>query len=298
MSVEEGERYELTLEGKDAAAYVFVNGKLVGYCEAPHSASAFDVTEYLKDGENTFSILLLKWCSGSYLDDQDKIRLSGLFRDVYILKRRKNGIRDFRITADADGAFTLKVDSPCPVYAEIFDQNKLLYSVTVGEDEIRTVIQGIEPWSAEIPRLYDLHLCAEGEHIRHRFGFRTVCQENGVFYFNGKPIKIYGYNRHDSTPNTGYAMTYEQVWQDLVMMKRHNANAVRCSHYPNAPFFYEMCDKIGLYVMCEADYESDGCVLQGDAHIISSHPDFFQRKSNFAMRWRGGEVDALSSLTF
>ncbi len=252
-----GKRYELHFEGKDSCVYVWMNGHFVGYGEVPHNDSAFDVTSYLKKGANRLCVAVLKWCTGTYFDDQDKIRLSGLFREVYLLARAEDGITDFALTADMSGAFALSVKSGAPVTASVYDGDKLLTSTEVN-GTWQWQCDTPHLWSAEDPYLYDLVLECAGEVIRHRFGFRTVKIVGNVFTVNGKGIKLYGVNRHDSNPDTGYVTDVNFMRNELVLMKRHNINAIRTSHYPSDPRFYEMCNELGFYVMCEADQECHG----------------------------------------
>lgn len=256
-------RYELHLEGKDSCAYVWMNGAFVGYGEVPHCDSSFDVTPYLREGKNRLCILVLKWCAGSYFDDQDKLRLSGLFREVYLLERAEEGIRDLHLTATLDGRVSLSVDADAPVSAWLYDGDRLLDEQTVSGGSC--VLSVAEPrlWSAETPNLYELVLSAAGEYIRHAFGFRTTEVRDGLFLVNGQPVKLYGTNRHDSSLEGGYVTDLAHMRRDLILMKRHNLNAIRTSHYPNDPRFYELCDELGLYVMCEADLECHGCDYSG-----------------------------------
>jgi len=262
MTPVQGKRYELHFEGKDSCIYVWMNGQFVGYGEVPHNDSAFDVTSYLKKGANRLCVAVLKWCTGSYFDDQDKIRLSGLFREVYILERAEDGMTDFALTADASGALSLSVKAKAPVKASVYDGAMLLASADVNG---RWTWQCDTPhlWSAEDPYLYELVLECAGEVIRHRFGFRTVKIENAVFTVNGKAVKLYGVNRHDSNPDTGYVTDMAFMRNELLIMKRHNVNAIRTSHYPSDPRFYELCDELGFYVMCEADQECHGMSYLG-----------------------------------
>ena len=257
ISKKETKNYEVHFEGKDSCIYVWLNGKFVGYGEVPHQDSAFDITPYLKDGENVLCALVFKWCSGSYLDDQDKIRMSGIFRDVYILERSRKGLKDFSVLADMDGNFSLKVRSGMPVEATLYDGEKEIFSATTQGDVAFKVDDPVL-WSAEMPYLYTLILSCDGEYVRQKVGFRTCKTENGVFTVNGKGVKLYGVNRHDFSPDTGYALSYEFIKEELSLMKQHNINAIRTSHYPNDPRFYELCDALGLYIMCEADQECHG----------------------------------------
>ena len=257
ISVGSDKRYELHFEGKDSCVYVWMNGHFVGYGEVPHNDSAFDVTPYLKNGKNRLCALVLKWCTGTYFDDQDKLRLSGLFRDVYILERAQKGITDFSLTADMDGNLTLSVKAESPVTVTVTDQGKPLATATVA-DEWKWKNPAPHLWSAEDPYLYELVLECEGEAICHPFGFRSVKLENAIFTVNGRPIKLYGVNRHDSNPDTGYVTSVAFMQNELHLMKQHNINAIRTSHYPSDPRFYQMCDRLGFYVMCEADQEGHG----------------------------------------
>lgn len=252
-----GKRYELHLEGKDSCAYVWMNGHFVGYGEVPHNDSSFDVTPYLKNGRNRLCIAVLKWCTGSYFDDQDKIRLSGLFRDVYILERAEGGMTDFSLISDEKGNISLSVRADSPVTVTVRDGDRALYCGKV-KDALSIKVDDPHPWSAEDPYLYELLLECQGEFIRHGFGLRSVAVKDAVFTVNGTPVKLYGVNRHDSDPDTGYVISPEQMRKELCLMKQHNINAIRASHYPNDPRFYALCDELGFYVMCEADQECHG----------------------------------------
>ncbi len=266
-----GKRYELHFEGKDSCIYVWLNGTFVGYGEVPHSESVYDVTDSLKNGKNRLCVLVLKWCSGSYFDDQDKIRLSGLFRDVYLLERSEKGIRDFSLNTKIDGTVSLQIDGDLPAEVKIYDGDTLIAT----EASFRSgSLQIPDPrlWSAEDPHLYTLTVSCAGEVIAHRFGLRESKMINGIYTVNGTPVKLYGVNRHDSNPDTGYVVDVDFMRRELVLMKQHNANAVRTSHYPNDPRFYGLCDELGLYVMCEADQECHGCTYQGTWNVLVDDP--------------------------
>ncbi len=258
-----GKRYELHFEGKDSCVAVWMNGNFVGYGECPHCDSSFDVTGFLRAGTNRLCVLVLKWCSGSYLDDQDKIRLSGLFRDVYLLERQVGGISDFHIRTANDGTVEVAAIAELPVTAEIGKDGKRLCRASLSGG--RAVLSLSQPllWSAEEPQLYDLTLACGGELIRLRFGFREASVSGGVFRVNGKAVKLCGVNRHDMFPDTGYTTPVARMREELAMMKRNNINAIRTSHYPNDPRFYELCDEFGFYVLSEADLECHGCSYVG-----------------------------------
>jgi len=270
----DGRKYELHFEGKDSCVYVWLNGGFVGYGECPHCDSAFDVTDRLRAGKNRLCVLVLKWCSGSYLDDQDKIRMSGLFRDVYILARAKDGLRDWKIETENSGRVTVQADADAPVYARIEKDGQLLCGGELKDGKAVFEIGSVQLWSAETPVLYDLTLTCAGEYIRRRFGFREMCVEDGVLKVNGKHVVLYGVNRHDSSPDTGYATDVEFMRSELALMKRHNINAVRTAHYPNDPRFYELCDEMGFYVLSEADMECHGCAYVNNWPAVNASPVF------------------------
>jgi len=265
-----GKTYELHLEGKDSCAYVWLNGAFVGYGECPHGDSAFDVTKHLRAGKNHLCVLVMKWCTGSYLDDQDKIRLSGLFRDVYLLERARDGLCDFFIRTKNDGMVYVSVKAEASVHAKITKDGKTLCEGQLSDGEVLFHVDQPLLWSAEKPELYDLILSCAGEYIRTRFGFREVCVKDGVFFVNGRAVKLYGVNRHDSAPETGYAVSEKFMRDELILMKRHNINAIRTAHYPNDPRFYALCNELGFYVMSEADMECHGCAYAEDYESVVS----------------------------
>lgn len=260
---QEDKKYELHLEGKDSCAYIWLNGAFAGYGECPHGDSMFDVTAYLRKGMNRLCILVLKWCTGSYLDDQDKIRLSGLFRDVYLLERAKGGLTDFSIRTRNDGTVIITADAQAPVHAKICKDRRVLCEGTLAGRECIFSVDHPRLWSAETPELYELVLSCAEEIVRVRFGFREVCVKDGIFHVNGRAIKLYGVNRHDSSPDKGYVMSESFMRSELTLMKQHNINAIRTAHYPNDPRFYALCDELGFYVLSEADMECHGCAYAG-----------------------------------
>ncbi|MBQ9540878.1 glycoside hydrolase family 2 TIM barrel-domain containing protein [Ruminococcus sp.] len=250
----------LVFEGADSCLYLFVNGRFVGYTQVSHRMTEFDLTEHLCEGENSIVCVVLKWCDGTYLEDQDKFRLSGIFRDVYMLSRPAGAVDNYRVCADMSGEITVEVTGASAV-VELYDGDTLICGGKAEEESAFSAkIDEPKLWSAECPYLYTLVLKTDDEVIYDRVGFRTVKIENGVFTVNGKKVKIFGVNRHDSYPDTGYYADEAKMRRDLELMKAHNINAVRTSHYPNAPRFYELCDEYGFYVIDEADIESHGCV--------------------------------------
>ena len=255
----------LNFEGVDSCFYVWVNGAYAGYSQVPHATSEFDVTDLLNEGENTLAVLVLKWCDGSYLEDQDKFRMSGIFRDVYLLKRPEKTIRDYHITTDVEkDRVTVKLDMYFsePVETKVTIEDKYGAVVARGEAAEDGVLEltVLNPvlWNAENPYLYQIILTMPDEVIVDRIGFRTIEIRDKVVYFNGEKIKFRGVNRHDSDPETGFVIDVRQIKKDLMLMKQHNFNAIRSSHYPNAPYFYQMCDEYGFMVIDEADIEAHG----------------------------------------
>ena len=255
----------LNFEGVDSCFYVWVNGVYAGYSQVSHATSEFDVTDLLNEGENTLAVLVLKWCDGSYLEDQDKFRMSGIFRDVYLLKRPEKTIRDYHITTDVEkDRVTVKLDMYFsePVETKVTIEDKYGAVVARGEAAEDGVLEltVLNPvlWNAENPYLYQIILTMPDEVIVDRIGFRTIEIRDKVVYFNGEKIKFRGVNRHDSDPETGFVIDVWQIKKDLMLMKQHNFNAIRSSHYPNAPYFYQMCDEYGFMVIDEADIEAHG----------------------------------------
>ncbi len=288
----------LNFEGVDSCFYVWLNGQYVGYGQVSHAQHEFDVTEMILQGENELAVLVLKWCDGSYLEDQDKFRMSGIFRDVYVLKRPTQGIFDYFVhtrLGDGEAVLELEVeylDEEIPVRAALCDPD----GACVGECEffggMEMKIKSPRLWDSEHPSLYTLYLetgggaagieagneaagCGETgnedagsgaakdasigrEIITERVGFREIYVEQSVVYVNGERVKFRGVNRHDSDPVTGPVIGVAQMERDLRLMKEHNFNAIRTSHYPNAPMFYQLCDQYGFFVIDEADNESHG----------------------------------------
>ena len=255
----------LNFEGVDSCFYVWINGSYVGYSQVSHMTSEFDVTDVLQDGTNTVAVLVMKWCDGSYLEDQDKFRMSGIFRDVYILKRPEQAISDYHIKTKIEDMLAkveldVKFYSSANVKISIEDRNGAVVALGSIAEEGTAVLEIASPelWNTENPYLYKLILETENEVIVDHIALRKIEIKDQVIYLNGQKIKFRGVNRHDSDPVTGFTINPEQITTDLTLMKQHNFNAIRSSHYPNAPFFYEMCDKYGFMVIDEADIEAHG----------------------------------------
>lgn len=288
---EEAPRAYLNFEGVDSCFYVWVNGKYVGYSQVSHATSEFDVTEVLKNGENTLAVLVLKWCDGTYLEDQDKFRMSGIFRDVYFVNRPENVVYDYFTTTEIQeeqAVITVQASyqgKAVPTKLTLYDAEHKEIASQVFQENTGTVythkavILVKEPnlWNPEQPYLYTLVLETEGEVITDQIGLREICVKDAVLYVNGTAIKFKGVNRHDSDPVTGFVIGLEQMKKDLQMMKESNFNAVRSSHYPNVPYFYQLCDEYGLFVIAEADNESHGTQSQ---YLKDSNWENVSRKWN------------------
>ena len=256
----------LSFEGVDSCIYLYVNSKFVGYSQVSHHTSEFDITPYLVEGTNKIAVAVLKWCDGTYLEDQDKIRLSGIFRDVYVLSRPEKRISDYLVKTIIDkksgDAQLLFIVKGCDADITLSDdKGSVLYKGKAEENKtVNIPVEKPQLWSAESPYLYNLTIETADEAVGEKVGFRYIEVEKGVVKINGRAIKFRGVNRHDSYPDTGYYAPIDKMIKDIELMKRHNVNGVRTSHYPNNPQFYQLCDKYGLYVIDEGDLEMHGCV--------------------------------------
>ena len=261
---EKAKKAFLNFEGVDSCFYLWINGSYVGYSQVPHATSEFDITDVVKNGKNTIAVLVMKWCDGSYLEDQDKFRMTGIFRDVYILKRPQAFIRDYKVNTEGE-KLKLDIELTDPVEVQITLEDKAKSIIAKGKIEetgsIELKVLNPVLWNTENPYLYTLILETEAETIVEYVGFRTVEIIDKVLYFNKQKIKFRGVNRHDSDPITGFTIGIEQIIKDLTLMKQHNFNSIRSSHYPNAPYFYQLCDKYGFMVIDEADIEAHGPVM-------------------------------------
>lgn len=256
----------LNFEGVDSCFYVWVNGSFAGYSQVSHSTSEFDITQKVKAGRNRLAVLVLKWCDGTYLEDQDKFRMTGIFRDVYLLQRPQKHICDFFIKTDFDNQYSMAEvqietsfykEEPIEVrYRLTDDKNAVVMELNSAESRVDFTVQSPVLWNAYQPYLYTLSMETEEEIIIQKIGFKKVEIHQGILCINGKPVKFQGVNRHDSDPDTGFTISREKAIKDLKLMKQHNINAIRTSHYPNAPWFTQLCDEYGFYVILEADLEA------------------------------------------
>lgn len=279
--------YYLNFEGVDSCFYVFINGDFIGYSQVSHATSEFNITDSVKDGKNELTVLVFKWCDGTYLECQDKFRTSGIFRDVYIINRPKGHIRDYKVqTLLSDDMNTAEIIVKSEFDSEILSieyklsgpDNLFICSGTSDDGVIDIKMRNPKLWNAEQPELYCLTLVCNGEYITEHIGIRKIEAKGGVMLLNGAPIRIKGVNRHDSHPKKGPAVCLDDIIKDLMLMKSYNINAVRTSHYPNSPVLPMLCDKFGLYIIGEADFEAHGIYeLYGKYDIekkCPNNPDF------------------------
>lgn len=232
----------IILEGVSSCHFVYVNGKYAGYSQGSHLQAEYDITPFVTEGTNTLAIKVLKWCVGSYLEDQDFFRLSGIFRDVYLLSREENHIKDVYIKADTKN---ISVDA----------ENYEIYDGTKKVERLDNPIL----WNAENPHLYTVVVKGESEYIPFLVGMREVSvSDRNELLINGIPVLLKGVNHHDTHPEKGYTLSESDLEKDLLLMKELNINTVRTSHYPPTPEFLNMCDKMGFYVIDETDIETHG----------------------------------------
>lgn len=280
---QEGKEYLLRFDGVESAYHVWLNGNFIGYSQGSHITAEFDITDAVCDGENLLAVKVYQFCDGSYLENQDMWTMAGIVRDVSLITREKMHLSDYRIVSDyhsesKEGVFTLSAEienhweeeKQVRLTAKLFDQSRLIWEesveTTIQENggvvkNLQTKLPQVTPWSAEQAKLYDLQIVLsdkDGKVIEiypQKVGFRTIQLKDGLFWVNGKAIKLKGVNRHDWNPNTGRAITREDMIADLRLMKQNNINAIRTSHYPACTEFLDLCDEYGFYVMEEADLE-------------------------------------------
>ncbi len=298
-----------------SAYYVWVNGVKVGYSEDSKLPSEFDITRHLKPGRNTIAIQIYRWSDGSYLEDQDFWRVSGIEREVFLMAAPKTRVRDFFVHAGLDDGYKdgkLSVDvavtpgGATSTRITLLDGDRTVLTrsalVTAGEAErnvtIAATVPAVRAWTAETPALYMLLVelyDAKGAIIQStysRIGFRTVAIRNGLVTVNGKPITIRGVNRHEHDPDTFHVVSLEAMERDIQLMKRNNINALRTSHYPNDPRLYDLADKYGLYVMDEANIESHGYM-----DFANKHPEVRgQYQIGFDPSWDAAHVSRVVNM--
>ena len=273
----------LVFEGVDSCFYVYVNGQFVAYSQVSHSTTEIRINKYLIEGKNDLKVLVLKWCDGSYLEDQDKIRLSGIFREVYLLYRDPAHITDLSVQTNVSPDFRraevdVELESNAPIsvtYRFCSPDGHVLESGVCNVDQRGVFSFSVDApmlWSDEQPHLYRLYLTSGSEHIIQPVGIRRFEVRGRVVYINGKKVKGKGVNRHDSHPILGATTPLSHMTRDLMLLKANNINMIRASHYPNDPRFLELCDRYGFYVCNEADIETQGMMEVGNWDEFTDDP--------------------------
>jgi len=243
------------LEGVSSCAYLYINGTYVGFTQGSHLQAEFDITDCIRQGSNTLRVKVLKWCCGSYLEDQDFFRYNGIFRDVYILQRPEGHITDVEMIPN-DRDISLRLDGEATVRIRA---GETLLTEAVMRDCFAFAPEHPVLWNAEKPYLYTVELERNGEIITLKTGLRKIAiSDKYELLINGVSVKLHGVNHHDTSAHRGWCQTDEELRRDLLLMKELNINCVRTSHYPPTPKFIELCDEIGLYVVCETDIETHG----------------------------------------
>ena len=296
-----GRRTVLRLDGFSSCAYVWLNGALAGFSKCPHLPAEFDLSPLLHAGENALKIVVPQWSDGTYLEDQDMWRLSGLFRDVSLLSFGESRILDLQADASLKEDLTTgllrvtaQIRGASRVSCSLLREGETVFSrdLEVREGEVRLTeeIPGVLPWSAEKPHRYELLVSIPGQAECVRVGFRRTEIRDGVFLLNGMPVKLLGVNRHDTHPSLGYFTPLEHMREDVLLMKLNHLNTVRTSHYPNDPRFLDLCDEYGLYVVDEADLECHGVTQVGSFDLIAGDPawqaQFLDRGTRMVIRDR------------
>uniref|UniRef100_A0AAU2VED9 Beta-galactosidase n=1 Tax=Streptomyces sp. NBC_00003 TaxID=2903608 RepID=A0AAU2VED9_9ACTN len=274
----------LRFEGVDSCARVWLNGRELGVTYGSRLPAEFDVTELLRPGRNVLAVRVHQFSAGTYLEDQDTWRLSGIFRDVSLLARPAGGIRDVFVHADYDadtgaGRLRVEADADAPVRIDL-----PAFGIHDRPATAEFAFAAVRPWSAEDPHLYEAYLATGSERVRIRVGFRSVAVDGaGVLRANGRRVVLRGVNRHEFDPDHGRTLSLEVMRRDVELMKRHNINAVRTAHYPPHPAFLDLCDELGLWVMVECDLETHG--------FESVDPERWQRNPSDDLRWHDAYLD-------
>ncbi len=277
----------LNFEGVASCFYLFVNGEFAAYSEVSHCTSEINVTSLVHAGENSIDVLVIKFSTGSYLEDQDMFRCGGIFREVYFLARDKKRIEDISVTSALTKKFT-KVTFTAKITGTLQKNASFALLDAAGKDTgaltavdylggtVTFTLNRPRLWSSETPYLYGIYIQNGSEHILLPVGAREIRVRDRVIYINGKKVKARGVNRHDSNPLLGYATPMEHMLRDLTILKQNNVNMIRTSHYPNDPRFAELCDRYGFYLVDEADIETHGfkAFPEYGWSYLSDHPDW------------------------
>ena len=296
-----GRQTIIRFEGVSSCFYVYVNGSLAGFSKGPHLPAEFDISAFVREGENELRVIVLQWSDGTYLEDQDMWRHAGIFRDVALLSFGKMRINDLYANAalsedcqKGEITITAKIRNAGAVRLTLLDGEETVFSelcdVINGEAGLTAEIKNVKPWSAETPHRYELLAEIAGQAERVFIGFKRLEIRDGVFYLNGRAVKFLGVNRHDTHPLLGFYTPVNEMEKDVLLMKRHNMNTVRTSHYPNDPRFLDLCDKYGLYVVDETDIECHGVTQFEEYDYMAKDPkwkaQFIDRGVRMVMRDR------------
>lgn len=287
----------LHFAGAKSAMYVYINGEYVGYSQGSKTPAEFNITEFVSEGKNLIALQMFRWSDASYIESQDMLRLSGIEREVYLYTRPTYHVSDYSVNASLtnnyqDGAYVISVFvrnghddlAKRKVTIQLSDHGQVLFKDeppvmnTLGNSNGEIMVEGgfgpVRPWSAEDPYLYDLKITLEdpddpsnNQYINRKVGFRNVEIKDSQVLFNGKPIYIKGVNRHETDPYTGHVVSKASMERDIQLMKQNNINAVRSSHYPNDPYWLDLCDEYGLYIIDEANIESHPLAISEDTQI-------------------------------
>lgn len=275
----------LKFHGVDSAYDVWINGSHAGYGKVSRLPGEYDITSLVKAGENDITVRVYKWSDGTYLEDQDMWWLSGIYRDVELINEPKTAILDVQVNGDLDKSYTngtlqltVRAKGDCRGAWSLSRKGSPVakgnFETVGGQAHIEEAVGQVSCWTAETPELYDLAVAIDGQEAQVRVGFRKIELIDDNFCVNGRAILLNGVNRHDYSPKEGRCVTYEQMKADVALMKQHNINAVRCSHYPANEVFYDLCDEYGLYVIDEADLECHGFEWVGNYGWITDNPEW------------------------
>lgn len=275
----------LHFAGAKSAMYVYINGAYVGYSQGSKTPAEFNVTKHVKEGKNLIALQMFRWSDASYLESQDMLRMSGIERDVYLYSRPKVYISDYHAQTTLDdsykngifnGTISITNDTDKEVSKELTivlqnnfrgTQQLKIPANSTFEFKVDKTIKNVKAWSAEIPNLYNLHISLDNQFIKKQIGFKRVEIKNAQVLINGKPIYIRGVDRHETDPHTGHVVSRKSMEKDILLMKQNNINAVRSAHYPNDPYWLDLCDKYGLYVVDEANIESHPLAIDEKTQI-------------------------------
>lgn len=286
-----GNDFYIVLEGVASCAEIFINNKYAGYTQGSRLQAEFDITDFVKEGNNTVTVKVRKWCIGSYLEDQDCFRYNGIFRDIYILRRPKGHINDVDIKTSGN---TVIAEFDGTATCNLYDADGICINSQNVENKFVFEVEHAVQWNCEKPYLYKLEILAAGEKVSFDVGFvEYAINERSAFTVNGVEVKLKGVNHHDTHPKNGYTVTDEEILQDLKIMKSLNINCIRTSHYPPSPKFLQYCNRLGFYVMLETDLETHGFINRypkaGKYDCLNSNQEWIGNR----IEWQEAYIDRM-----